>query len=165
MRVFLVSVAAVAVFLLSGCQSAFVGQGKQEAQQGAEGIVVQPIAVKLSVEQVFQILTYNFPHLRNGQTLFVTSGEYFSYPPEVYVSFFNQLSGLPLPTFKAVLVTLGQLHQRLNYLVAAGIAMGGGPPWFVIFIDNLGQVWGFDPHQRVQGIWRVLPPDVNFVLF
>jgi hypothetical protein len=165
-RVFFLAVAAVAVFLLSGCQSAFVGQGKQEGQQEAQWIVVQP-AVRLSVEQVFQILTYNFPHLRNGERLFVTAGEYFAYPPEVYVSFFNQLSGLPLPTFKAVLVTLGQLHQRLNHLVAAGIAMGGGfsPPWFVIFIDSTGQIWGFDPHQRVQGVWRVLPPDVNFVLF
>jgi hypothetical protein len=168
MRVFFVSVAAVAVLLLSGCQSAFVGQGKQEGQQEAQWIVVQP-AVRLSVEQVFQILTYNFPHLRNGERLFVTAGEYFAYSPEVYVSFFNEVMrlSLPIPTFKSVLVVLGELHQRLNHLVAAGIAMGGGfsPPWFVIFIDSTGQIWGFDPHQRVQGIWRVLPPDVNFVLF
>jgi hypothetical protein len=169
MRVFFVAVAVVAVLFLSGCQSAFVGQGKQEAQQEAQGIVVQPIGVKFSVEQVFQILTYNFPHLRNGQTLFVTAGEYFTYPADVYVSFFNQVRhlSLPLPTFKAVLVVLGELHQRLNQLVAAGIAMGGpySPPWFVIFIDNLGQIWGFDPHQRVPGIWKILPTDVNFVLF
>jgi hypothetical protein len=165
-RVFFLAVAAVAVFLLSGCQSAFVGQGKQEGQQEAQWIVVQP-AVRLSVEQVFQILTYNFPHLRNGERLFVTAGEYFAYPPEVYFNQLSQLSDLPLPTFKAVVVAVGQLHQRVNKLIAAGIAMGGpyAPPWFVIFIDSTGQIWGFDPHQRVQGVWRVLPPDVNFVLF
>jgi len=144
-----------------GCKPVFVTQQRQE-----QAVSVQPMGTKLSVEQVFQIFSYNFPHLRNGQTLFVTTGEYLTYPVEVFASFFSQqLGNLPPCVFKASLVTLGMLHQHLHPLVSAGIAMGGpdAPPWFVIIMDNLGRIWGFDSIMR--RVWKVLPTDVNLILF
>lgn len=104
--------------------------------------------VKIVGEEVLYLLHQKFPELELGQTLFVTTGEYVLYTVDSYINIYRQLSNLPPCRFKASLVILGELHQHLHPLVAAGVALGvpgKSPAWFVVFITKDRIVYGLDP--------------------
>lgn len=113
-------------------------------------MLAAPSVTKISAEEMLTLLKRTFPHLENGKTLFVTTGEYWAYPVASYDQVFRTLSQSEIPQcrYKGAIVVLGEMHRALDKLVAAGIAMGQpsvSPAWFVLLIDNNRMLYGLDP--------------------
>lgn len=121
---------------------------------------------EISSSKMLEILQQAFPAVRAGETLLVTTGRYTL--PSI-ASFRETLTeiylggDIPPCAFKAATVFVGELHQRLDSLIAAGFAMGWSPnpPWFVVFLTNCGgwiRVWGFNSLANPQAhnaIWEM----------
>ena len=125
------------VFLLMGCTTPITASASPRTISGTE------------IVRLFQKTFW----LQPGRNLFVTTGEYRVYSLQEIRNILSQIyseANIPQCRFKAVTVYLGELHQRLDSLIAAGYAMSTkSPPWFLLFlaVDCCGQIqiYGFDP--------------------
>ena len=124
-----------------------------------------PFPAKMSGEEMFQLCQKFFPQLETGKTLFVTTGEYHLFSISDYLAVCSSISQLPPCRFKATLVVLGKIHENLNTLAGAGMAMGVpnvSPAWFVVLVTSDKVFYGFDP---INGnSWRLRPQDVAMLI-
>jgi hypothetical protein len=123
------------------------------------------VPVKIAGEEMFRLCQGFFPHLKVGETLFVTTGEYHLFSISDYLAVCSSTSQLPPCRFKATLVVLGKIHENLNTLAGVGIAMGVpnvSPAWFVVMVTSDKVFYGFDP---INGnSWRLRPQDVAMLI-
>lgn len=114
--------------------------------------------------EMLAIMESVFPFTEVGKSLFITTGRYTAHSIVSYEAVFMEVyleKNIPPCAFKAATVFIGELHQRLDGLIAAGYAMSWHTPWFVVFLTNdCGQirVWGFDPLSDPRtgiGIWEI----------
>jgi len=125
--------------------------------------------VEVDGGEMFSMFQRNFPWLDAGKDLFVTTGVYTVYPLHSYLRVFTAVrarSDFPSCRFKAATVALGELHEQLGNLVAAGYGMSEDfPPWFVIFIaTDCGTInlYGYD---IAEGRLLGSVPRISLVLF
>ena len=113
----------------------------------------EPSSQLVSGEQIFKMFKSLFPYLNAGKNLLITTGKYCVCPLEEIQKTLKQIyeeTKLPDCRFKAATVYSGELHQRLNLLIAAGYAMNATtPPWLLVFlaVDSTGtiNIYYFDP--------------------
>lgn len=132
---------------------------------GPQMVAATTSPTKISAEEMLLLLKKTFPHLENGKTLFVTTGEYWAYSITSYDQVFRTLPLREIPQcrFKATITVLGELH-KLDKLLAAGIAMGqaGSPAWYLVLIDNNRMLYGLDP--TTGRLWELRSRDVALII-
>lgn len=125
--------------------------------------------ITITGEELYYRLQQSFPHLKNGETIFVTTGWFHAYSLSFYEQVFEQVRfQLPPCRYKAALVVLGELHL-IDKLIAAGLAMGraGSPAWFILIVAMTANnkdidIYGLDPIGR--RIWKVQARDVALII-
>lgn len=132
---------------------------------GPQMVAAPTSPTKISAEEMLILLKRTFPHLENGKTLFVTTGEYWAYSVTSYDQVFRTLREIPQCRFKGTIMVLGELHRTLDKFIAAGIAMGQvgfSPAWFAILIDNNKMIYGLD--LTTGNRWQLGPRDVALII-